>query len=268
MKCESFRNRLLALPSPAAPTPELAAHMATCAGCRAFAARAGKLAALLAALPVPSSEVAKLAFVESLAVVGPVIQTKPTAPSADPHSGTFRPFRALARRVEAKHVIGIAAALLVAISAWLLWPAGKPPVAEQDGPRQELLAKQNRHLADLASANSADVRLRVWADWTGDLRAATADVYMAADPEDFEALEKMFEKAIRVGVLGSAEKLPPLGAARTVVLLNARDKVGAARAELERMSKVAPPTHQARLQRMEAQARDAQQTLTRMAEGV
>ncbi len=270
MKCESFRNRLLALPSPAAPTPELVAHLTACGGCRAFAKRAGKLDALVAALPVPSSEARKLAFVDSLAALGPVIHTKPTVPSADPHSGTVRPFRALARRVDWRYAAGIAATFLVAATAWLAWPVGKPPVAETDGPRQELLAKQGKHLATLASADSADARLRVWADWTTDLRAATADVYKAAEPDDLAGLERMFEKAVRDGVVKHAERLPRHlpAAARVDVLKDAQAKMAAARAELERIRIDAPPAHKPNLARMAKHALDAQEKLAALAGGV
>lgn len=271
MKCESFRNRLLALPSPDAPTPELAAHLATCAGCRAFAARAGKLDALIAALPVPSSEAKKAEFLTSLTALGPVIQTKPTVPSADRHSGTFRSFRALARRIEWRYAVGLAAALLVAVTAWLLWPpGGKQPVAEKVGPRQELLAKQGKHLAALASADTATARLRIWADWTTDLRAATADVHKAADPADFAALERMFEKAVRDGVLKHAGQLPRHlpAAERVSALRDAQRTMDAARVELEQLGLTAPPANKEKLEKMATQARDAQQTLADLAKGV
>lgn len=270
MKCESFRNRLLALPSPDAPTPELTAHLATCAGCRVFAARAGKLDALIAALPVPSSEAKKAEFMASLTALGPVIQTKPTVPSADRHSGTFRPFRALARKVDWRYAASLAAVLALAVSAWLLWPTGgKLPVAEKTGPRQELLAKQGKHLAALASADTADVRLRVWADWTTDLRATTADVYKAADPADFDALERMFVKAVRDGVVKQASQLPQhmTAAERVAALEDARRKLNDARAELERLRQDAPAGFKTGLDKMTTQAREAQETLAKLAKG-
>ena len=270
MKCESFQNRLLALPSPAAPTPELVAHLTTCGGCRAFAERAGNLDALIAALPVPASEAAKRAFVESLATLGPVIHTKPSILSADPHSGTFRPFRAIARRVEWKFVAGLAAAVLVAVTAWTMWPGGRQPIAEKDGPRQELLAKQNKHLTALASADSADARLRVWADWTTDLRAATTDVYKAAAPDDFAALERMFDKAVHNGVLKHAgllaANLP--AAERVAVLRDAQAKMAFTRAQLERIGKDAPPAYKPNLKRMADAALEAQTKLADLAKGV
>lgn len=270
MKCESFRNRLLALPSPDAPTPELSAHLATCGGCRAFAARAGKLDALLAALPVPSSEAKKAEFLASLTALGPVIQTKPTAPSADRHSGTFRPFRALARRVDWRYAASLAAGLLLAVSAWLLWPTGgKQPVAEKPGPRQELLTRQNKHLTALATADTADGRLRVWADWTTDLRAATADVYKAADPADFAALERMFVKAVRDGVVKQAHQLPRhlTAAERVAALDDARRKLNDSRAELERLRQDAPAGFKTALEKMTTQAREAQDELAKLAKG-
>lgn len=270
MKCESFQNRLLALPSPAAPTPELAAHLTACGGCRAFAERAGNLDAVVAALPVPSSEVAKAAFLDSLAALGPVIHTKPSILSADPHSSTFRPFRALARRVDWKYAGGIAAAFLVAVTAWTLWPANRPPVAEKDGPRQELLAKQNKHLAALASADSADARLRVWADWTTDLRAATADVYKAAAPGDLAVLARMFDKAVRDGVLTHADRLAHdrLATGRAVLLRDTQAKMASAREQLERIGKDAPPAHKSNLKRMADTALEAQTKLADLAKGV
>jgi hypothetical protein len=269
MKCESFRNRLLALPSPAAPTPELAAHLDTCAGCRAFAERAGTLDALLAGLPVPSAEAARIAFVESLAALGPVIQTRPTVPSSDPHSGTFRPFRALAGQVNWRYAASLAAAVLLAVTAWLAWPAGKPPVVEADGPRQELLAKQGKHLAALASATAADARLRVWADWATDLRKATTASHAAATAPDMKGLEVMFKKAIRDGVLKQADQLPRHlpAAERVAVLRDAQAKMADARAELERNQATAPPQCKPNLELMAKHALEAQEKLADLAKG-
>ena len=271
MTCESLRNRLLALPSPVAPVPELAAHLTGCSGCRAFAERAGTLDALIVeavAWAVPPSESAKAAFLDSLAALGPVIHTKPT--TADRHSGTYRPLRALARRVDWKYAVGIAAALLVAVTAWRLWPAGQPPLAEKDGPRQQLLAKQGKYLAVLAGADSADARLRVWADWTTDLRTTTADVYKAAAPDDLAALERMFDKAVRDGVLKHADRLPRHlpAAERVAVLRDAQAKLAADRAALDRLRADAPPAFKENLKRMADAARDAQVKLAALAEGV
>jgi hypothetical protein len=168
MTCDTAQNRLLALPDPDRLPDDLHAHLAGCELCRRYADRMTVLDAELAALPAPASADARAAFLESLAAAGPVIRTVPTAPFRSSVS-----LWGLAARVRWKPVFATAAAALVAVGVWSAIPGPKPPVAEVDGPRSELVKKVVRYNTELAKASDPRERVAKLAELAADLQAET-----------------------------------------------------------------------------------------------
>ncbi len=110
MNCDAVQNLILALPDPRELTPALREHTRGCAACAAFARRAAKLEAVLAALPVPAAPEGKKGdLLDDLTRPEPLILPMP-APAVRP-SAAERAVRFLRRNAGA--VAGLAAAALV-----------------------------------------------------------------------------------------------------------------------------------------------------------
>src|SRR4051812_18086499 len=76
--CDAVRNRLLAEADPKRVPAEVRPHVAGCAACREFLSRYGQVEEAVAALPAPSSELAKVGFVDSVTSAGPIIRSVPS----------------------------------------------------------------------------------------------------------------------------------------------------------------------------------------------
>jgi hypothetical protein len=138
MNCEAVQKQLLGSERPGRPSAEASAHLAACGGCREWHQRLVQLEAAVPRLPVPSASAARLALVRHILAgkdtarrprgarrAGPAPDGRAGRPSIamvvgswimDPHSSPRR-------RVAAGLVAGVAAALLLFITGWLIWDA-------------------------------------------------------------------------------------------------------------------------------------------------
>ena len=271
MTCDVYQNRLLALPNPAKPSAELRAHLNGCPACRAVQAEAVRVEALVTRLPVPSSEARKAAFLESLTIDGPVIRSKPVLPSSLAASGTFRPVGTWLKRIDLRWAGGVAAALLVAVTAWWAVNRPKPPVPEvAEKPRHELLARSVKHTTALANSPSAPTRLTVFTNWSIDIQAEACAMSNAAPAEEMNSLARQYERAVNEGVLKQARQLkdqPMAAGERRQLLDEAITKLTAAETEASKLVADARKDAQPALGRIVESARLGRISLTRIAEG-
>lgn len=266
MTCDVARNRLLALSDPTRPTDDLLPHLAGCAACRAVQAEAVRLDALLKQLPVPSSAERKAAFLHELESSGPVIRTRPVVPSSLAGSGAFKPVTKWLKRVNWTYIgSGVAAAVVVGLAAWLLYPrpiVGDPPTASLRSERLARMVKRTNELA--TTARAPHQRVGVYADWTADLKGEACDVYAAANRDEMTSLANQYEKVVAEGVVGqasliAADHLTP--GERKKVLTDAMKTLGDAEADAARLAADAPPNAREALNRIAKSAQEGHRAL-------
>jgi predicted nucleic acid-binding Zn ribbon protein len=265
MKCDAVRNRLLDLPDLAEVPAELLVHADGCEHCARFVEKARALAADLAALPAPSAESAKLAFLDSLEAAGPVIKTVPAA-----HATGSTSLRDLLRRVPLRPVGTIAAAALVGVGLWSALPGPKPPQAKADPPRHELLNKVvalNTELAGLAAPKDRVTKL---AGLAADLRAETQSLAKAAQRDEMLSLANMVETVVRKGIVNQAEKMTMFNttaAERQAALKTAMAELSRTASDVTALVPTASQQVQPLLQRIAKTARDGEARLLQLANG-
>lgn len=272
MTCDVARTRLLALPDAARPTDDLLAHLAACAACRAVQAEAARLDAVIAALPVPSSEARKTTFLDSLAADGPVIRSIPVLPSTMAGSGSFRPVGSWLKRLDLRWVGGVAAA--VALTVGGVWVANRPKPVQQDvvakaKPRQELLKKYTDHHNVLAKARTAPDRLTTYARWSDDIQAEACSMSNAAGQQEMNSLASQYERMVTEGVEKQAKQVadqPMTVDARQKVLRDAIATLTAAETEARKLEPDARTDARPALQRIAAAANAGRKTLTQIAD--
>lgn len=168
MTCDQIRDRLLHSDDPrpeAGAAPELAAHLAGCEACRAFAAQLKQLEAVWRALPAPAeAEVARLAFLEKL--------PRPATP-AKPQAA-----KGWATRW------AVAALLLLGVGA-LVWTLTPTPEARASSVLIEELVDWNLNLAQTTNAGE---RGRIYAAQEAQLTRAVAKSQLSPDDRELAGL--------------------------------------------------------------------------------
>lgn len=256
MNCEAVQNRLLAVSEPKRAGSEVRTHLDGCTDCRTFAARLARVEGLLPQIPVPPTNAArKAAFLQSIL----------TAPVAEPARTPVR----VAWYAETRWIATIAAALLLAGGIWVATAGKKPNAPTEVALRHDLLHKEVDRFVALSKAASPSERLAIWTAVATDLRAETRDVYRVAPEEDIRALGRMFDKAVREGVVKQAKLLPATlpAAERQKVLADATATLTAAESEAALLSAEAPPQAQPVLQNIVKTARTAKAELDDLAKG-
>jgi len=254
MKCEACQNRILALEYTPEPTEELREHLASCAACRTAQKKAVKLDALLARLPVPSSQRAKAKLIASLNDQLSVPSSKVPA------------YRQWMR----SPLPGVAALVVLGIGGFFYFSKKQPQPELAEKPRHELLNKELGNVVKLARADSAPDRLRVWTDWATDLRGETRDLYKVAPAEELSSLARMYERAVNEGIVKQATRLPEhMDAEEEQKLLQAADpKLAEGVVEAERLHGEAPPQAQKYLKQMAETSREGRRKLEPILKGV
>jgi hypothetical protein len=266
MKCDVVQNRLLALADPRRVPDELRGHVSECEACRTFAALAGRLDELVSAVPVPASDDAvRLAFLEQLTGIGPIIRRMPSFTRSD-SSATLK--AVLARTGRWRTLAGLAAGVLVAGGIW--WAVSRPdatPVAST-ATKHELLKKVVRHDTALAKAETAPQKMIILAERADDLREEARNMYLAAQDADMRTLARWYDQTVADGIVVLAEKhLPPHMdlAERKKLFADLDARLAADEAEAARLADQAPPPTKPGLLKIAASAKAGRQKLQAIA---
>lgn len=255
MTCDAVQNRLLAVTEPRRAGADVRTHLAGCPDCRQYVARAARLEELLTQLPVPAARPEAKAKLLTDILTAPATRR----PVATPR----RTLPALAG-VRWTHVAAVAAGLLLAVGVW--WGNGtrRPGDApETAGVRHELLQKEVRHFVALSKTESPTQRMAIWADVATDLRGEAREVYLIAPEDDMKAIGKLFDRAVREGILQQAAQFQTHmpAAEKQRALTTAADRLKDAEAEADRLSAAAPPNSQAVLRNMAKTAREGRKQI-------
>ncbi len=263
MTCEAVQNRLLDVPDLAVLPAELSGHLDGCELCRRFVERAHVLNAELAALPVPSSELAKIAFVESLFAAGPVIKSVPVAGIAGLSLAD------LLRKIPLRPVATVAAAVVVGVGTWAVWPTSKPQVVK-DSPRHELLQKVVKANTELAMLTAPKDRVAKLAGLAGDIRSETRALSKAAEYDEMLSLARMYENVVTKGVLPQAEQMTQFNtplADRQAAIKTARAELSQTVTDVTDLMPSSSPRVQPLLKRIAKTAQDGEARLVQLSDG-
>jgi hypothetical protein len=269
MNCQAVQNQILGLPDPRELPPPLRQHVLACAECRAWAARAARLEAVLAWLPVPAAPGDKKeALIGELMAAEPVIRPM-VVPAARPGFGAVA-VRLLRRN--AASVGGLAAAVLVAVGLSWVWP-GKPgglPVAERT-PKDPFLQKFVAGNTALARATTPARKLEELGKLTAAVSAETRGMARIATGAELKEMAGWYETYVRDAMVPRAKELrsqPQADGADAAQLLDSlAAKLGADAAETEKLAGEAPQDAKPALKRMADAARDGEKSLRATAGG-
>lgn len=253
MNCENLRNRILAHSHPSRMPSDLRRHLVSCPECRRFADTANRLDELLPLLPVPNSDAARAVLLDKIMTDAPII-----VPHSLPTSSPTQ-FERWFRRSGWKIASGIAAAVVLSVGIWWSGSRTTPDeLAAKPYVRHELLQREVAHVADLATADTPPKRLKVWADVVADLNKEAGEVYQIAPETEFRALGRMFDKAIRDGIIKQADRFPEhiSPTERADVLKAVKAKLQTAEADATNLIPTAPPPSKAVLRQMATTARE------------
>jgi hypothetical protein len=269
MNCEAVQNRLLALPDLRRVPDELRTHLDGCPACRAFLAKAVRLDALVAAVPVPPpSAEARAALLERVAEAGPVIKRVPVV-----RRDSMADLPAyLAEDGRWKYAAALAAAVLVAVGWLAVREDATTRAPDYNGVAgHALLTKTIGKVATdkeaLARARTSEERMRVWAAVTGDLRDEVENVYRYAGKDDLKALAGLFDKAAERGLLDQARKVaddqtPP--DRRRAAFRDAIGRMDKIAADTETFARTAPEDRKPVLRQIGATAKRVRDELNKL----
>lgn len=260
MNCQAVQNQILALPDPRELSPALREHVLGCAACQAWAKQAARLEAILERLPVPAAPGDKKeALLGDLMAAEPVILPMAT-PAARPGLGLVA-LRFVRRN--AKAVGGLAAAVLVAVGVFALWPK-RPPTPQPDVAKEHPLLKKivARDVA-MARADSPSKRLEVLSGMADDIAADSRGMARLASADELRQMAGWYDKVVREGMVKQADSLPVSMTAeqKRNILEPLAAKLDADAGEAEKLAREAPQDAQPALKRMAETAREAGKSL-------
>ncbi len=266
MNCETIQNRIIALAVATEQTADVREHVADCTACQIMLTKAKRLDRVLTQLPVPSSQLAKETFMEQILAEGPVIRTKPIAPSAM-GSGTFPSVAKMLGLVSPKLLAGLAAGVMVTVGGAWFMTRPKPPVVEPElaeKPKHEFLARSVKHHVALSQSRTAPERLSIFSKWSTDVTTEAKDVYKAASRDEISNIAALYEKTVAQGIVEQAKQLDDHTMTRPERLNRlqaAMTLLNSAAAESTSLAAEAPPAAQAAFNRMATAANNARTEL-------
>jgi hypothetical protein len=260
MNCEAVQNQILALPDPRELSPALREHVLGCVTCQAWARQAARLESLLELLPVPPApREKKEALLGDLMSAEPVIQPMAT-PATRPNFGLVA-VKFLGRN--ATYVGGLAAAVLVAVGIYALWPTKQTQTNMVQTHKHPLLEKMVARDVAMARADSPAKKLEVLSGMADDLATDTRGMARLASGAELKQMAGWYEKVVKDGMVRQAETLPvtmtPEQKAKLLEPLAA--KLDADAIEAEKLSREAPQDAQPALKRMADTAREGGKSL-------
>jgi hypothetical protein len=264
MNCHTVQRRLLSSERPEGPSPDVEAHLAACAACRAWQQRLLEVERLVPLLPVPASA-ARGELVQRV-LSGPLPPPAEPAPAAPVPPLLSRPsLPAAPAKERGLRKLALAFALAAALGTfavgWGLWPhegagllPGLGPVALQREERGRLLRE----------AGGPRERVRLLAGMVRELHAE-----VRAHPEDADRLAlaaRVYAEVVGQDLLTHARAVP--AAERAEALAEVADSLSRGESELERMAAGAPSERQrGPLREMAAAARDGDRRLRALIRG-
>jgi hypothetical protein len=266
MNCQVVQNKILAEPDPRLLPERLRLHVAGCEVCRAWAQQAARLEALIEKLPAPAAPSAKKAALVGKLERGEPIITRPvTTPAA---ARAPRESRWIEFVQNNALVIGsLAAAILVALGAWALFPRNGPKPEIAAIPDDPFLNKIVERDVALAKATTPEERLKILSGMAVDLSAQARSLARVASPEELRDLAKWYGKVVNDGIVKQAENLPTRiqapaeEQARNAALTALTSQLGITAAETDKLLGSVPPESKPALQKIADTARDGQKRI-------
>lgn len=260
MNCQAIQNQILGLPDPRELSPVLREHVMGCAVCQVWARQAARLETILEQLPVPEAPGDK-----KEAMLGDLMQAEPVIlPMATPAQ---RPGLGLVAvrflRRNATYASGLAAAILVAVGIYALWPKTNPvqgDVAKSE--KDPLAAKIVTRNAALARADSPVKRLEELNGMADDIAVHARGMARITTGAELKEMVGWYEKTVQDGMVPTARELSDYKPAeREKVLDGLAAKLNADAVAAETLAREAPQDAQPALQRMAETAREGEKAL-------
>jgi hypothetical protein len=222
MNCDVVQRHLLGCESPDRPSAAATAHLAGCVVCREWLQRLLQLERAVPSLPVPSAEAARSDFLRRI-LTHPTEEGRRTKDkgqkSKDAHrpsiarvvgSWIMDPHSSPRRRVAAGLVAGVAAALLLFLTGWLVWHPGPPSqtssVAEKPAP--DLLAIDlGRLKIDVPEGKKGADRVKAMADAADQLHARCRAAMLTGANNELIKMAQLYGRVVDEGVVKTAEAL-------------------------------------------------------------
>lgn len=259
MNCQAVQNKILALPDPRLVPEPLQVHIGECAECRAWAQQAARLEWLVEQLQSPSAPAGKkAALLGDLSRPGPLVTRPLATPAASrEHEASFL-------RRNAVVIGGLAAAVLIAFGAWLIFPRNTvlPEVAQT--PDDPFLKKMVQRDLALATANTPASRLQVLGGLADDLSSQARALARVASPDELRDLARWYDKVVKDAIVKQAERMPIHAMTQTERQAEFKalaDRLGETASETDKMLGEVPPEAKPALQKIADSARDGQKKL-------
>lgn len=267
MKCEAVQNQILMLPDPRELPPALRDHVQACAECQAWAQHAARLETVLEHLPAPPApEQKKESMLGDLMQAEPVIHTMP-APAKAPSYGLLA---ARFLRRNASYVGGLAAAVLVVIGIYAMWPSKQKDEIAKQPEKHPFLEKIVAHNVALSQAKTPAERLQVLNGVADTISANTRDVARIAPPAKLDEMATLYQKTVEQGMVKQLDHLPVnMDPAEKAKLLDTyATKLNADATAAETLALAVPPGSQPVLKKMADSARKGENALREKARGL
>ncbi len=263
MNCQVVQNKILALPDPRVVPDPLREHVVGCAGCQAWAKQAARLEALLEQLPTPLAPADKKDALIGNLVRGDAIIARPATVPVQPREARVLTFL----RRNAAVIGGLAAAILVALGAWALFPRPAKPEMAQPLPDDPFLRKIVQRDLALANAKTPAERLQILSGLADDLSVQARSLARVATRNELGDLARWYDQVVKNAIVPQAENAPAFvmvpaeRTAREALLESLAKKLNENAAETDKLLSEVPPEAKAALQRMTESAREGQKKL-------
>jgi hypothetical protein len=254
MNCEAARKHLLGSERPDRPSAEASAHIAACLACLEWQQRLVQLELAVRQLPTPRADAARSALLRRILTDKPASKPKSSPRIAVNGQAARRPSIARVvgswimdphasprRRVAAGLVAGVAAALLLFLTGWLVWDATRPgspmvvstPKAPPRDPVVVALEKLNIRVSENGPPAQ---RIREFSGAADELRTRAGA--RAATDSELSAMALLYSQVVRDGVIKTAQGIAADGfpGDERDALLRIADQLGKDDSEWKRLS--------------------------------
>ena len=161
-----------------------------------------RLEALLEQLPTPLAPADKKDALIGTLVRGEPIITRPVV--VQPRESLVLVFL----RRNATVIGGLAAAVLVVLGAWAIFPRPGKPVTAQSLPDDPFLKKIVQRDLALAKANTPADRLQVLSGLADDLSVQARSLARVASPDELRDLAWWYDRVVKDAMIKQAENVP------------------------------------------------------------